>query len=431
MTKTYEIHNKRYKDTRSHSRRILDLKGNEDLNVSKSKKKSGRKYTLFTTLFYILIFIFSFYLASVYFDATSKGESFTQTIKNQFIAGVEIFNDVLKPNIKMSEERFISFLIMGVDTRFPEIEDGQIKGREGFEDVNTDTLMQIVYDYGNNNLFLISMPRDLGIEYTDECVAQFDTFHPRKSINHIYKFGNMGDCEGGGIEMLKKYVYKITGFPVHYYAMINLESFLEIIEVIGDEHEGEKGLWIDIPEIVSSYYPNEYWGYDYVFIDKGFQFLNSKDLLIYSRVRAGSNDFERVRRQHQVIEAVEQKLLDVEQYKDPLVALDLINELSSEVLFSPVGFDEVRTAVELLDKIKNAEVYKLVLDNDFGGEQNELLMTPFYGVNGVHHVNGYYLIPSVWENPEYTDDKFKEVKNQIRKIIESPASFKELRIEKD
>lgn len=395
----------------------------------KNKKRNffaGRKKLLY--LLATFLFIATFIVSYTVLSANNQGKTIKQTLEQKVIQSVKSVNDVWRPNVKMYEDRFVSILLIGVDVRDPIVVDGQITSTEGYEDINTDSIIQIVYDTEKNNVFLFSLPRDLGIEYEDDCLIEYNDFHLRRSINHIYKFGNMGDCPGGGIEMLKKYVAKITGFPIEYHAMVTFESFVNVMDIIGDsENNGPKGLTINIPEAVYSYYPNEVTGdLDYVYFAPGEQFLTAHDLLVYSRVRMNSNDFERARRQQIVIDAAKDKLFQIEGITNPSTITAMINALGDDVIYSEFGMDEIRTGIEMFDAVKQSRIYKIVLDYNLGG-QNELLTLPSYSNPGTHTESRYYLIPVVWGEKEYEDDKYLEVKNYLRNVVENPYIYREVK----
>ncbi len=402
----------------------------ENINLIYKNKKQNKKKRKLQTLYTIAAFLFVgvFLVSYTLLSASANGNSVKKTLEQKVIQSVRSVNDVWKPNVKMFEDRFVSILVIGVDVREPIFEDGQITSIDGYEDINTDSVIQVVYDTEKNNVFLFSLPRDLGIEYEDDCLLEYNNFHERRSINHIYKFGNMGDCSGGGIEMLKKYVAKITGFPVQYHAMVTFESFIQVIELIGDSNDnGPKGLNINIPEAVYSYYPNEITGdLEYVYFAPGEQFLTAHDLLVYARVRINSSDFERARRQQIVMDAAKEKIFQMDGITNPGTIMAMINSLGEDVIHSDFGMDEIRTGVEMLDAMKHSRVYKVVLDYNLNGE-NELLTIPSYSYPGTHNVARYYLIPVVWTDEEYENDKYLEVKNYLRSVVENPYIYREVK----
>lgn len=375
-------------------------------------------------VFLLMLFMISFSSSLIIFESNRKGISTNQVLQQKVINSVKSVNEVWKPNIKTFEDRYVTFLLVGIDARDPIVKNGVIiDGKTELDELNTDTIMQVIYDMKTKNITLISIPRDIGVEYSaeDECIKQYEFKHERRSINHIYKFALMGECEEGPMNMLSKYVEKITGFEVNYNAVVTLSSFIQIVEIIGDENdEGEKGLWIEIPEAVYSYYPNEYGYHDYFTVEPGRQFLTSDELLRYSRVRIGSTDFERVRRQQVVIDALKERLTKVDTYKSPNKVVEIIDSLNSTVTHSEIGFDEIRTVAQMYDSFETSKVNKLVLDYRLGG-QNKLLTIPSYTSPGIHNVANYYLIPVSWSKTKSGEDKYVDVKEYIRDQVENPS----------
>lgn len=391
------------------------------------KKRFGKLSYL---VLLILLFLGTFLVSYSFLEAKKDGVTIRQNVEQKVINSVKTVNQVWKPNIKTFEDRYVSVLIVAIDARHPVIENGSIRdSKTGYDEINTDTIIQVIYDMEKKNTFFISIPRDLGVEYSNEdpCLKDLEDYHERRSINHIYKLAEMGECDEGGIGMLGKYVEKVTGFPVNYHAIITMESFADVIEAVGEENEkGIKGLMIDIPEPVYSYYPNDKLGYnEYVYFKEGSQFLSTEDLLKYARVRSGSSDFERVRRQQIVMDALKERLSSVDTYKNPTKVVDLLDALKGSVVHSEFGVDEIRSSVEMYDSIKASKVYRIVLDNKLNG-LNKLMTIPSYSNTGIHNVPRYYLIPISWNDPDYKQDKYKDVKEYIREYTHNPENLKEV-----
>jgi LCP family protein required for cell wall assembly len=400
----------------------------KQINYSYKKPKKRKATKIFKKgflgLLLFCLFTGIFSLTYAFANSSKNGISFQDTVQNTVVGGVEIVNEVWEPSVPKFQDRFLSVLIVGVDAHFPYIEDGIYKDEKQGMNLNTDTMMQVVYDFETNRIFMVSIPRDSGLEYEDECLQPYENFHVRRSVNHIYKFGNMGECPGGGIEMLKEYLPKITGIPIHYHVIVNLESYVDIVDVLGETNEkGEKGLWIDVPERLVSYYPNARYSYDFVEFNAGNQFLTSFELLQYSRVRQNSNDFERARRQQLVMETLKEKVMNSDNLKNANTILQLMNSFEGKVIHNEIGLDEIRLALDKSNEVKDAEVYHIVLDDQFGG-LNKYLTRPTYS-SGKHTNYRYYLIPIDWDQPGYEDDWYKDVKTHLMELINNPELIEE------
>lgn len=382
------------------------------------EKKEEPEVPLFHAfLIILLVFGVIFIISYVFFGNQNAGVFKADYASKESVYGENSLNyQHFEEEIK-SGNRLISILIVGIDARKPVKAGDYLSSADGgITGVNTDTLVEAVFDTQSKKVTLINIPRDLGIEYTDECLKRNENFHSRRSVNHIYKLAVMGNCSEGPVKMLKKYIGKITGIEPQYHFVISFESFFDVINIIGDEHNGSKGLWIDIPQNVYSFYPDEDLGWIPANFTQGRRFLNSRELFIYSRIRANSNDFDRNRRQQQIIEAAIQKLTNESTFKDPSKIFSIMTFIDQKTIFSQLNLGEITNLLTHVTAINNIRVNKIVLDNNLGGQNNILQLPRYTNVRG-HIESRYYLIPAVWNNPEYKDDKFLEVKRYISNNI--------------
>jgi LCP family protein required for cell wall assembly len=106
-----------------------------------------------------------------------------------------------------------------------------------------------------------------------------------------------------GIEAMRDAVEGVTGLTVQYYVLIDMQGFSDLIDALG-------GITIDsvarLP-IADSVDANGDPPPGTQFIEAGVQHMNGTTALWYARIRAGSNDYDRMARQRQVQEAVLQQ----------------------------------------------------------------------------------------------------------------------------
>lgn len=162
--------------------------------------------------------------------------------------------------IDVSEKEPFSVLILGVDER-----EGDV-GR-------SDTMIVITVNPSLNSSYMLSIPRDT---YT-EIVGT----NRKDKINHAYAFG--------GMKMSIKTVENLLDIPIDYAAKVNMEGFIDIIDLVG-------GITVN----------NEF-----EFTYEGEDFPSELDLegeraLKYVRMRYEdpNGDFGRQNRQKQVIQEV-------------------------------------------------------------------------------------------------------------------------------
>jgi LCP family protein required for cell wall assembly len=167
----------------------------------------------------------------------------------------------------------------------------------------TDTLMIVSVDPANGTAAMISFPRDIA----DFPLWTGGTYHGK--INAL-----MTDAEkhpdrfpDGGITTLSKEIGYLLGVPIHYYAAINLDGFEAMINRVGGVTI-MNATAIDDPNYGGWKQPGRI-GFH---LAVGKQTLDGETALAYVRSRkgAGNNDFERARRQQQLLIALEHKLTD-------------------------------------------------------------------------------------------------------------------------
>jgi LCP family protein required for cell wall assembly len=111
----------------------------------------------------------------------------------------------------------------------------------------------------------------------------------------------------GGLTTLTKELGFLLGVPIHYYAAINLDGFETMIDRVGGVTITNASA-INDPTYGGWKQPGRI-GFQ---LSKGTHTLNGESALAYVRSRkgAGNNDFERARRQQQLLVALEKKLSD-------------------------------------------------------------------------------------------------------------------------
>jgi len=176
----------------------------------------------------------------------------------------------------------VTVLLMGVDNR-----PGQTVAR-------TDTIMLLTVDPKTGSAGMLSFPRDM--------LVPVEALNDTVKINTIHVYGEVRNYPGGGPAMLKDTISGLIGYPVDYYVRVNFDGFREIVDLIG-------GVDIQVArDIRDDKFPDENYGYDPLYIPAGLQHMDGALALKYARVRHIDTDYERARRQQQVIVGVKDKV---------------------------------------------------------------------------------------------------------------------------
>lgn len=387
-----------------------------DLNSTKQNKKKKHFRKLFIYYSFLFIFLFlSFFIIDYFFFGGSTLFS-TKNLSQIISSGTGLINKFTPLELENTNGE-TSILIAGIDTRNIILENGEFRstkpqGQAGTR--NIDTIIQVVYDHKSNELTMISVPRDLGVDFDESCL-KFSG-----SIHWIYDKAVSNKCPGKGVSELSKAVESVTGIPVHYYVFVTLDSFVEAIETVGETNpeNGKIGIYVDNPTDVWDVYPYNDYGWENVHFKKGKIFLTGEDALKYARARQLTTDFGRARRQQMVIKSVIERVLSTDTLLDVGKITELYKIYKQKTLVSEFSLKEIIAGVDLIQKIDLSETINIVLDPSMGGEERYLDKQPHNRPGGP-----YYMVPTHWK--ECPGDEFCRVKNLIQSIIKEPNVYHE------
>ena len=147
---------------------------------------------------------------------------------------------------------------------------------------------------------LLSIPRDLCVEIPIYGANRINTAH----------FWGENEAEGGGPALAMQTVAQNFGVPVHHYVRLDFDTFRAIVDGVG-------GIDVIVKEpVVDDAYPTDDYGVIHIEIPAGPQHMDGETALRYARSRHGSSDFDRARRQQQILIALAHRLLKPEVWPD-------------------------------------------------------------------------------------------------------------------
>ncbi|MBP1702060.1 MAG: LytR family transcriptional protein [Chloroflexi bacterium] len=147
----------------------------------------------------------------------------------------------------------------------------------------TDTIILATLNSELGTLNLTSFPRDLYV--TIPGMGQ-------NRINTAYFFG--------GIDLLYQTFRENFGIRPDYYVLIDFSQFKRFVDSLG-------GLDVKVGQSVSDYRAGRY-----VTIKKGMQYMDADTVLWYVRTRKTTSDFSRNERQQEIIRAIFNRMLTLE-----------------------------------------------------------------------------------------------------------------------
>lgn len=93
----------------------------------------------------------------------------------------------------------------------------------------TDSIMVISMDQNKKDAFMLSIPRDLIVDYGEACVAGY-----QGKINALYGcYSDDGANEKEGADALKQKVGEILGMDIQYYAHVNYTVVRDTVKALG------------------------------------------------------------------------------------------------------------------------------------------------------------------------------------------------------
>jgi LCP family protein required for cell wall assembly len=242
-----------------------------------------------------------------------------------------------EPRPDLQKKERVNILLLGIDER-----------EDQYGPWRTDTMIVLTIDPENNTAGMLSIPRDLWVTIPG---------YGENRINAAHHTGDLEKYPGGGPVLAIKTVQRNLGIPIHYYVRVNFGGFVEAIDTIG-------GVDINVEkEIDDPLYPDNAFGYDPLYIPEGLQHMDGELALKYARTRHGGSDFDRLRRQQQVIMAVRDKVLRLEMLPQLLSRLPELLKTVGDSVQTDLQLDEMLNLVQLASEIDEEHLKTAVIDS--------------------------------------------------------------------
>lgn len=214
------------------------------------------------------------------------------------------------------KENVINILIIGQDLR----PDENGRGR-------SDTMMILSYNRKEGKASIVSLMRDVWVPIEG---------HGWNRLNTPFRFGGPG--------LAINTVNDLFELDIQNYIVVNFDGMSDLIDKIG-------GVDVNITDVEAAYYYRNFgWS-----IDAGKRHLNGEQALIHARNRkSNGGDFERVRRQQDIMLAVYKKAVEIH---DPVKLAELA-EFMMENVKTNISADALFTmGLEIVEK-GNIEIRK-------------------------------------------------------------------------
>ena len=367
------------------------MKQDVDFSNVKRPKKEKRKALSFTfkKIAFIIGVIILMLVISVGYFIYKAGSTFDQVTGEQ--------NSIVKSIIMMLPLSDKFFQILPVEGNEGSIMD-QLKnnkldrlnilllGIRGVNDPNggllTDTLMVMSVKPQTGEVALISIPRDLYVEmpYSDH----------KNKINEAYALGIKNDKHWkGGLKYSKEAIADVTGLDIHYAVSIDFEAFKEMIDTLG-------GITITLDKPFSE--TNQF-EEGIIELPAGCQIIDGDTALLFVRARFSSSDFDRARRQQQVLLAVKEKAFGLGVVSNPVKIISILNSIGNHVR-TDIELWEIQELAVMSNRLDTSNIKRKVFSTGKDG-----LLYSSWSSNG-----SYILLPE--------GDNFDKIREVCRGIFD-------------
>lgn len=226
-------------------------------------------------------------------------------------------------------------------------------GRTG---VRTDTMLLVSLDPETGDVALIGLPRNLARVPLPEDVGIWSCDCFPSILNELYQYGeDHPDSFPGpgppGVNAIEGAVSELTGVPVHFYALVALQGFVDVVDALG-------GVTLTVEDrVFDPRYPSEGGGTESVDIRPGVHEFDGHEALAYARTRYSDDDYSRMGRQRCVVEAVMDQA-------DPLRLLRSYPELAEVIktnVMTDLPLDAVPDLIDIVSLVNTDEAVSLQL----------------------------------------------------------------------
>lgn len=205
----------------------------------------------------------------------------------------------------------------------------------------TDTLIAASFDPATNQIAMISVPRDTGR------IPMYDGGIYEDRINSLLGFArnNPDRFPQGPVYALVREMEYLIGTPIDYYAVTDMAGLQATVDLVG-------GVDINVATAINDV------GVGLV-LEPGRYHMDGELALKYARSRhgPGNNDFERARRQQQIIYALGQRV------KDPavLARLPQVLDAAAGLVRSDIPVEYLPEFLGAFEQMQDASTRQIVL----------------------------------------------------------------------
>lgn len=196
----------------------------------------------------------------------------------------------------------------------------------------TDVMMVVSLNPGDGTATLISIPRDLYVYIPGWRMGRVNTADPH-----------------GGPELAAQTLLYNFGIPIDHYARINFGGFTSLVDTLG-------GIDVEVTGYMYDECGGIWWRYA-----PGTYHMDGFTALCYVRMRKATSDFDRLRRQQEVLQGIFRKILSL----DGLRRAPQLYEQFLALVETDIGLDQSLRLLPLASHLANnpSAVERLTIDS--------------------------------------------------------------------
>jgi polyisoprenyl-teichoic acid--peptidoglycan teichoic acid transferase len=224
----------------------------------------------------------------------------------------------------------VNFLLIGSD-------------RRSGTSFRTDTMVIAILRPNEGQVSLISIPRDLWVSIPG---------WENQRINTAYQHGISVDYPGGGPGLLKDTIQYNLGIRIDHTAMVDFDGFRNIVDTLGGVDVPVSCAYTDWRLIDPNFDPENENNWHLYTTGPGLVHMDGDLALWYARSRQKSSDFDRGRRQQEVLRALFTQALN----KDTLSRIPELYNNFKETVVTDLGLGDILQLAVYAPKMTNADI---------------------------------------------------------------------------
>jgi polyisoprenyl-teichoic acid--peptidoglycan teichoic acid transferase len=243
------------------------------------------------------------------------------------------------PAIPIDAPETLVYLLLGADTQ------------GGATSFRTDSILAVAVRPWDGQVSVISFPRDLWVNIPTVGLQR---------INTAYLYGENNHYPGGGSALLKDTMLNNFGLEIQQTALVDFDGFRRVVDTLGGIEVPIACPYTDWRLISPDLNPHVRGNWALYTAGPGLVQMDGDLALWYARSRQKSNDFDRGRRQQEVLRALFKKTIST----NTLTSLPQLYSDLNDSIKTDVGLTDVLSLAPLALQMNNADIRSYYISSD-------------------------------------------------------------------